>query len=1155
MSPSVPDPASACPPQPPTTDDNATTGFDQTSTSPMPQHVGRYPIMGAIGRGGMGTVWRGHDDTLNRDLAVKVLCDDHAGQPEIVERFVEEAQIGGQLQHPGVVPVYELGREGERPYFTMKLVEGRTLASLLAERAFPADDFPRILLIFEQIAQALGYAHAHGVIHRDLKPANIMVGEFGEVQVMDWGLAKRMAKEQGGVRTLLTDGGQIPSGSPGNLTTAGSVLGTPAYMAPEQARGETEALDERCDVFGLGAILCEVLTGKPPFSGFSAAQIIAKAARAELAPAFARLEECGAEAELTGLARSCLAAEREQRPQDAGVVAQSVAAHRAAVQERLRQTELARAAAQAKAQEARKRQRLTVALATMGVLLIAAVLGGAAWLRQKDLEVEFARRDKERELASEHQRQREQATQTAQGDLSKFTALSKEGRWAEALAVAERGLARLSPDTPAQLGEQLRRARADMEMVQRLEQARLLSADSPAATFFDVTASDRAFLAAFKQYGLDVFALSADEVAHRVASSAIRRPLLDGLDRWLAIKDDCTHVLKGGEPAVQARQHLAAILLLLDGGDPWHKHFREALVPGDWATVQKLAPSAPLEELGTEAVGLLARGYSLQKDWKGKTEFLKRAQRRRPDDFWCSYDLGVSLLFTFPPQADEAARYLTAALSLRPGNLAARAALASALFYLPQHTAEAESLLRDVLHERPDYGPALCSLGAVLLKRGRETEALAAYRQAGQFAAAQVGIGDILFRRKDLKGAEAAYREAFRLRPKHAPAYGRLGTCRMRQNDYAGAVDAFHKAIALDPSDASYHNDLGAVLLKQSKPAEAAAAFRAAVQLAPIYAGFHNNLGNALAKQGQLTDAVAAYREALHLRPNYANAWANLGDALRRLGHLREAAAACRMSVWLNPDDATGYLNLANALAEQRELGEALHAFREAIRRDAKNALAWCNLGQTLRLTGQLRESRDAYRRGNELGQSQAGWKQPSAKWLRQAEHFVELEKRLPDYLSGKAKAASPLERAELARLCAWKKLPQTVRFYRELFASLPRPLAGLRSEAARAFLEAASCANALSDAERADLRQEARAWLEADLQELERLGTSPHANQLDRVIALKGLFLWQEVASFAVVRDEDGLSRLSPVEREAWTHFWNKVAALRQKLEAPPKQ
>ena len=298
--------------------DTPHTRYDADECQPEPpvlEHLGRFEVHGEIGRGGMGAVLRGRDPALGRDLALKVLLDNHHGDAGVLRRFHEEAQIGGQLQHPGLVPVHELGTDGDRPFFAMKLVEGRTLAGLLKERPSTADGLPRFLGIFEQVCQAIGYAHSRGVIHRDLKPSNVMVGAFGEVQVMDWGLAKVI----GGPSTKSTaDTKQnirtAPGDCAGSESRAGSVMGTPAYMPPEQARGEIDHLDHRSDVFGLGAILCEILTGKPPFTGRDANDVVQRAGRGDVAEAFTRLDGCGVDAELVGLAKACLAPLRAIRP-------------------------------------------------------------------------------------------------------------------------------------------------------------------------------------------------------------------------------------------------------------------------------------------------------------------------------------------------------------------------------------------------------------------------------------------------------------------------------------------------------------------------------------------------------------------------------------------------------------------------------------------------------------------------------------------------------------------------------------------------------------------------------------------------------------------------------------------------------------------------
>src|SRR5262249_24151610 len=149
-----------------------------------------------VGRGGMGLVLRAHDATFNRTLAIKVLLIAPDEQPQLASRFLDEAQIMGQLQHPGIPPVHHLGTLNDgRPFFTMKLIQGRTLSELLRESPHTAQDIARFVSVFGQICQTIGYAHSRGILHRDLKPENVMVGAFGEVQVMDWGLAKVLGKE------------------------------------------------------------------------------------------------------------------------------------------------------------------------------------------------------------------------------------------------------------------------------------------------------------------------------------------------------------------------------------------------------------------------------------------------------------------------------------------------------------------------------------------------------------------------------------------------------------------------------------------------------------------------------------------------------------------------------------------------------------------------------------------------------------------------------------------------------------------------------------------------------------------------------------------------------------------------------------------------
>src|SRR5262245_28549332 len=213
-----------------------------TSAGVIPASPPGYELLDEIGHGGMGVVYRARDAALDRDVAVKLLSERYPADSLAAQRFLSEARITGQLQHPGIPAVHQVGTLANgRPFLAMKLIRGSTLASILNGRPDPSAERGRALAIFEAICQAVGYAHAHHIIHRDLKPANVMVGAFGEVQVMDWGLAKVLGGETlataepraAGETWALT---QV-SGTPGSgsHTQAGSLIGTPAFIPPEQA--------------------------------------------------------------------------------------------------------------------------------------------------------------------------------------------------------------------------------------------------------------------------------------------------------------------------------------------------------------------------------------------------------------------------------------------------------------------------------------------------------------------------------------------------------------------------------------------------------------------------------------------------------------------------------------------------------------------------------------------------------------------------------------------------------------------------------------------------------------------------------------------------------------------------------------------------------
>ncbi|MCU0664592.1 MAG: serine/threonine protein kinase, partial [Myxococcota bacterium] len=303
-------------------------GFDL-----IPNVRDRYEIKKEQGRGGIGRVLLAFDRHIGRNVALKELLEaidlqdpvldgqDRTSFEEKQVRFLKEARITAQLQHPSIVPVYEIGRrEDGTYYYTMKLVEGRTLSQAIAECA-SLEDGLKLLPHFRDMCHAIAFAHSCGVIHRDLKPSNVMIGKFGQTVVLDWGIAKLLDEaDEGGM-----DGQRLIQQLGGSKTVEGSTLGTPAYMSPEQTRGELDEIDELSDVYSLGACLYEMLSGRPPHTGSHVWEIILKVLCEPVLPL--EKEPSPPPRELAAIAYKALSKEKEDRYQSAAELAGAVEAY------------------------------------------------------------------------------------------------------------------------------------------------------------------------------------------------------------------------------------------------------------------------------------------------------------------------------------------------------------------------------------------------------------------------------------------------------------------------------------------------------------------------------------------------------------------------------------------------------------------------------------------------------------------------------------------------------------------------------------------------------------------------------------------------------------------------------------------------------------
>jgi serine/threonine-protein kinase len=930
---------------------------------PPVSDFGGYAVLQELGKGGRGIVYRVSDPELNRPLAVKVLRPELREDPDAVRRFQEEAQVMGQLQHPGIVPVHAVGQLPDgRPYFVMKLVEGRTLAQLLAVRTSLTPDLPYFLAVFQQVCQAVAYAHSRGVIHRDLKPANVMVGAFAEVQVMDWGLAKVLAsggrqasRERQRPEDVPDTVRTVRTGASGLSTEDGSVVGTFAYMAPEQANGHVEELDPRADVFGLGALLCEVLTGLPPYAGVSGWRLYQMAAAGDLAEALARLDRCAADAELIALARDCLAPEPQRRPPDAAAVAERLTAYLAGVEERLRRAELEKAAAQAKAEEARARvraerraRRLTVGLAVAVLAVVVSLAVGGLWLQRQQ---------------AEEARQAEELRREVGALLGQAIRFRQGAHFEESRELLEQAQQRLGTDGPADLRGQVQQALADTGLAKRLDAVRQRELSEVSGGKWDSAGAQREYAAALQEAGLGQKDEDAAVVAARVRASAVRLEVIAALDDWASIAGD-------GPLGVW----LLDVARAADS-DPQRDRLRRPELWRDRAALERLAGEVRVGELPPQLAASL--GMVLYRSGGDAVPLLRKAQAHHPQDFWLNTRLAMALHKA--NRWDEVIAYLRAALALRP-EAGPHNNLGAALFQKGDLD-EAIGHYEKALRIDPKRADTHHNLGQALAKKGNLDGAIKEFREAlrlrQDYPGDHLELGNAL-RDRDLDGAIKAYQAALLLNPDYPQAHHNLGIVLDRKGDLVGAIKEFREALRLkERLKEGYpeaHTNLGAALAKKGDLDGAIKEYRKALALNENFPDAHNNLGLALYEKGDLDGAITEYRKALGLNKDYPEPHCNLGMALRRKGDQEGAIKEYREALRLRKDFAIAHYNLGIALQEKGDAAGAIQEYREALLLKKDIPEAHVNLGLMLGRKGdregEIQEYRKALALKNDLPQA-----------------------------------------------------------------------------------------------------------------------------------------------------------------------------------------
>jgi serine/threonine-protein kinase len=942
--------------------------------SPVPWHtdaelpqIPGYEVEALIGRGGMGLVYKARQVRLNRFVALKMLITGAYAGPHERARFQREAEAVASLRHAHIVQIHDVGDHQGWPYFTMELLERGSLAQALSGTPQPACQAAALVAT---LAEAMEAAHRGGIVHRDLKPANILLTAEGTPKVADFGLARHLEGEP-------------------VLTQSGARMGTLSYMAPEQVIGKTDAIGPATDIYALGAVLYEMLTGRPPFRGETASESERQVLTHEpvspsrLNPRVAR--------DLETICLKCLQKDPGKR--------YSTAAELAADIERFLKHEPIQARPIGPLEHGvrwiRRRPAAAGLLAALVLVVATGTLG--AWSLHRQRTIARSRQVKtDLEVRGVVERARGLLEDGWRADdAAKLAEARAEGSHAADIARSGGASAMVQRET----------ARFQQETVERVERAKLNHALMEA--ILDVLipyersayAYDEAgrliasmqsnlndqYADAFSRWGLDVDTAEEDEIAERLLRqpAVVVQEVIAAFDSWMVDR------WQRNRPEAEWSR-LRRVADRLDSSDQ-RRRLRGILVGGSLPRAETAAGpvtvgppgNAPAELQRASArrqllevaqhldpakepvltVVLLAQACAAAGDFAGAERVLRQASTVRPDHVVLLNALGNLLQRQSPSRIDEAIEFFRAARALRPRlGIALGSALARA-----GRAEEGEQVLRDLMHRHPECSVLYNEIGMIAYDLRKYGEAQSAFSKAIDLnpgsGAAHHNLGNSLLAQGKFGEAEPAYRKAIELRPEFAWAHNNLGIALLQRGRHVQAEATIRKAIDLEPNCAEAYINLGTALSAQRKVIAAEAAYRKAIELKSDLAAAYCNLGITLRFQGRHVEAEAAFRKAIERDPKDTKSYFNLGDALDDLGRKAEAEAVFRKTTELKPDYAQAHNNLACVLNDLHKHGEAEAASRKAIDLMPDLAEAHYALGYALSGQGKHGEALSAYRK------------------------------------------------------------------------------------------------------------------------------------------------------------------------------------------------
>ena len=1058
----------------------------------LPQVPG-YEVESVLGRGGVGVVYRARHLRLDRPVALKMLLAGAYAAPHERERFQREAEAEARLRHANIVQVYDVGETGGRPYFTMELVEGGSLAQKLAGTPQPAHQSAALLVTLAQAVQA---AHQAGIVHRDLKPANILLTVDSTPKIADFGLA-----------------GHFDGGS--GLTLSGARLGTPSYMAPEQAIGKAGTIGPSADIYSLGAILYESLTGRPPFRGETVAETERQVIAEEPAPP-SRLN-AKVPRDLETICLKCLHKAPERRYATAAALVEDL--------NRFRQDKPITARPASLLERTGKwirRHPTPSALLSASLLLVTMLVGAGLWLVI----------------------QRAHLRDAVAADLKELASLQESARWVDARAVLKRAEKLLGGGGPGDLGDRLAQARRDLDLVVQLDTIRLMRVTRGELAFYQARA-DEDYREAFGTAGLGSVHDDPASVAAVLKASAVHEALVAALEDWAVC---CTDKERRDWLLDVARQAAS---------DPqgWRRRILDGVAWDDPAALAELARTVPLKQ---SVSLLLALGERLRAIHGDAVPFFMRVQQEYPADFWANLILGNAMLMWKP---QEAAGYYRAALASRPKAAVGYCAVGDAL-RLQKQLEAAIDYYEKALRLDPTYARTYNNLGLALQAQDRPDAAIDYHHKALQldpdYAWAHYDLGNALRVMGRLEESYDHFQQIIRIEPTNREVQDSLRIVLLRLGRGQEALAGWRKVIDADPTQRDAWFGYAELCLflgekKEYRRARRALLDRFGASTDPFVAepisrtclllpGTQDELRRAAA----LADcAVTAKGSTLPWIYRYFLFAKGLADY--RQGRLDSAIDIMKRET-------------SNVLGPVPQLILAMAEHRQGQQKQARKTLASAILAFDWRATEA--DSRDVW---------------ICHIFRREAESMI--LPNLPAFLRGEYQPVDNDERLALVGFSQSQGLfHAAARLYADAFATDPalaerlasdcrsraalgdnQPVGRLEELATECRYPAARCAALagcgrgedgakLTEAERARWRRKAREWLRADLAVWAK--TLDGGSGAARALVRKMLTQWQIDPDLAGLREESVLAKLPADERKDCLALWKEVAAVHERAK-----